>query len=107
MVEQSEYQRRAYEVLGVLLERAAREDLPVIAWTVASAQSEPILAGHCDAVDPIQRQDDFEAWRSALGARAWPNGIKQDYGVRLHASAADQEAGVTITLAAEIRNDEM
>ncbi|GAA3472235.1 hypothetical protein [Nonomuraea roseola] len=107
MAEQSENQRRAYELLGVLLERAAREELPVIAWTVASAQSEPILAGHCEAVDPIQRQDDFEAWRAALGAEAWPNGIKQDYGVRLHASVADQGAGVTVTLAAEIRHDEM
>ncbi|MFE3455538.1 hypothetical protein ACFXJ8_42160 [Nonomuraea sp. NPDC059194] len=107
MAEQSEHQRRAYELLGVLLARAAREDLPVIAWTMSSAQSEPILAGHCDAVDPIQRQDDFEAWRSALGAEAWPNGIKQDYGIRLHASVADQEARVTVTLAAEIRNDEM
>ncbi|MGW4475952.1 hypothetical protein ACWENQ_40320 [Nonomuraea sp. NPDC004354] len=107
MAEHSEHQRRAYELLGVLLERAAREDLPVIAWTVASAQSEPILAGHCEAVDPIQRQDDFEAWRSALGAEAWPNGIKQDYGIRLHASAVDQATGVTVTLAAEVRNDEM
>ncbi|MEU4718109.1 hypothetical protein AB0G06_00600 [Nonomuraea dietziae] len=107
MVDQFENQRRAYEFLGVLLERGAREALPAIAWTVASAQSEPILAGHCEAVDPIQRQNDFEAWRSALGAEAWPNGIKQEYGVRLHASATDQGAGVTVTLAAEIHNDEM
>ncbi|GAA1021466.1 hypothetical protein Aple_073680 [Acrocarpospora pleiomorpha] len=105
--EQLHRQQQAVKVLGQLLARVANEKLPIIAWRISSAQSESILTGHCEAVDPIQRQRDFEAWREAISAEPWPNGIKHERGVRLHASVVDHYEEVTITLTAEISTDEL
>lgn len=99
-------QHRAYTVLGQMLERMHRENLPAITWTIPSSNAGAILAGQCEATDPIQRQNDFEAWCEALGAEPWPGGIRSNSGVRLSASVADLYEGVTVTLAAFISNDE-
>ncbi|MEV0589315.1 hypothetical protein [Nonomuraea sp. NPDC050310] len=105
--QQRQAQRRAYELLGQLIERGERENLPVITWVLASANTQAILTGDCEAADPIQRQADFEAWKKSLGAEAWPNGIRSEAGIRLSASTVDPSEEVTITLSAFIANDEM
>ncbi|GHH66591.1 hypothetical protein GCM10017673_12370 [Streptosporangium violaceochromogenes] len=92
--------------LGRLLERADAEQLPAIPWTITDGCSGPTLVGECVATDPIQRRDDFEAWRCALGAEAWPGGLRRGKSVHLHASINDEE-GVSISIAAEVLAEEM
>lgn len=105
--QQRQTQQRAYKVLGQMIERGERENLPVISWALSSTNTQAILTGNCDAVDPIQRQADFEAWRKSIGAEAWPNGIRSEAGIRLSASTVDRSEEVTVTLSAFIANDEM
>ncbi len=59
------WQRRAAAVLGGLLERAAREDLPALSWTVHNAGC--ALTGRSLARPPARRRGDLEAWAAALG----------------------------------------
>jgi hypothetical protein len=103
--EQLDLQRQAYEVLGHMLEWTGRERLPVISWKVSDAKSGPTLTGECSATDPIERHSDFDAWRTALSAEEWPNGIRRDGCLHLHTSVADYE-GVTIVIFADIYDDE-
>ncbi|MFG1751436.1 hypothetical protein [Streptosporangium sandarakinum] len=99
-------QQRAYATLGRLLELADTEQLPAISWTITDGGSGPTLVGECVATDPVQRRDDFEVWRRALGAEAWPGGLRRGKGVHLHASAID-EKGVSISLTADILAEEI
>jgi len=62
------WQRRAAAALGKILERAAAEALPPIAWTVATAGIE--VRGECLAHPADVRRDDFNAWRTAVGTWA-------------------------------------
>jgi hypothetical protein len=62
------WQRRAVAALGKILERAAAEGLPPIAWTVATAGIE--MRGECLAHPPDARRDDFTSWRTAVGTWA-------------------------------------
>jgi hypothetical protein len=62
------WQRRAAAALGQILERAAAEALPPIAWTVATAGIE--VRGECLAHPADARRDDFNAWRTAVGTWA-------------------------------------
>ncbi|WP_406319128.1 hypothetical protein OHA77_17640 [Streptosporangium sp. NBC_01639] len=98
-------QQRAYATLGALLDRAGAEQLPVISWTITDGGSGPTLVGECNATDPIQRQDDFEVWRHALGAEAWPNGLRREGRVHLHAATTNEE-GVVINIAADVFDEE-
>lgn len=68
--EQSRWQQQAVRVLAGLLERAGREGLPPISWTVSSAGAQ--LVGRCDEFDAVRQRAAFEAWRRALGAPARP-----------------------------------
>ncbi|GAB2443289.1 hypothetical protein GCM10027187_02370 [Streptosporangium sandarakinum] len=106
MDNQQKAQQRAYAALGRLLGQANTERLPAISWTITDGGSGPTLVGECNAADPIQRQDDFEAWRNALGAEAWPHGIRRGSGVHLHSAITDEE-GVSISLAADVLDEEM
>ncbi|MDF5751945.1 hypothetical protein [Spongiactinospora sp. TRM90649] len=99
-------QQEAYRALGNLLERTGREDLPTITWMIGDGGAGPVVAGECHASDPIQRERDFYAWQSALGAVTWPDGIKRPGGIHLHAAKSDYE-GVAVTVSADIRADEM
>ncbi|MFF5248954.1 hypothetical protein ACFY3V_32125 [Streptosporangium sp. NPDC000095] len=54
---------------------------------------------------PIERHSDFNAWRTALSAEEWPNGIRRDGCLHLHASVADYEE-ITIVIFADIYDDE-
>jgi hypothetical protein len=66
--EQIAWQRRAAAALSKVLERAAAEALPPIAWTVAAAGIE--VHGECLAHPAGARRDDFTAWRTAVGVWA-------------------------------------
>jgi len=61
-------QRLAAAALGKILERAAAEDLPPIAWTVATAGIE--LRGECLAHPMDARRDAFNTWHAAVGTWA-------------------------------------
>lgn len=66
--EQIAWQRYAATLLGKILELAAREHLPPIAWTVGSAGA--TLHGSClthTHSHPLRRED-FTTWREAIAA---------------------------------------
>jgi hypothetical protein len=65
---QISWQRRAAAALNKILERAATEALPPIAWTVATAGIE--VRGECRAHPADARRDDFILWRTAVGTWA-------------------------------------
>jgi hypothetical protein len=67
-VEQIAWQRRAAATLAKILERAAADGLPPIAWTVATAGIE--VRGECLAHPADARRDDFNSWRTAVGVWA-------------------------------------
>jgi hypothetical protein len=64
LAERNAWQRRACAVLAKILERAAAEGLPPIAWTVQRAGA--TLVGQCLATEPGERRAEFHAWRIAL-----------------------------------------
>jgi hypothetical protein len=102
-------QRRAVVVLGKMLERAAVEELPPCAWTVASDGA--VLVGRFEAARMDQRCDDFNSWRLAVGE--WANrgaDVRRDHAdragtVRL-VDQWDRFDGVTVTLTADIYADD-
>ena len=57
------WQRQAAALLGKMLERAAAEGLPPIAWTV---RTDAALAAHCHAAGRDERRQEFTAWRDAI-----------------------------------------
>jgi hypothetical protein len=65
LAEQTAWQRRAVRVLADLLEQAARENLPVLGWSVGSAGI--ILTGRSFAEPGPARRDCLAAWAAALG----------------------------------------
>ena len=66
--EQIAWQRRAAAALAKILECAAADALPPIAWTVATAGIE--VRGECLAHPADARRDDFTSWRTAVGTWA-------------------------------------
>jgi hypothetical protein len=63
LAERIAWQRRAAFVLADLLAQAARDQLPVLAWTVANAGC--TLTGQ--ATSRSRRREDLNAWAHALG----------------------------------------
>jgi hypothetical protein len=63
--EQTAWQRRAVRVLADLLEQAARENLPVLGWSVGSAGVN--LVGRTWAQPGTARREALTAWGRALG----------------------------------------
>ena len=97
--EQIGWQRRAVRVLAGLLELAARDHLPVLAWTVADAGAR--LVARCTAPDPAQRRTDFGAWCAALDAHRWP-GHTTGATTHLHAIAKDFDGLVDVAVLADL-----
>jgi len=110
--EQNAWQRQAATLLSKLLERAASEGLPPIAWTVQRAGA--TLVGHCYAPGPAERRAEFNAWRLAIASWAGHGAdVKREHAdsagtvrlvdqwerVRL---AGPQSPGVHLTLTADI-----
>ena len=92
-------QMDAYRSLGEMLEKAAREGLPTIRWTLC-ADDAASLVGECDAVDPVRRMRDFEAWMAFLGAVELPGGLRRDGWTHYTASAG------TVTVMADLHDEE-
>jgi DNA repair photolyase len=70
-------------------------------WTVSTAR----LTGQSYILDPVQRRADWEAWRAALGAEAWPehrSGIR----THLHAVAKDVDGLLDVAVIADLIEDE-
>jgi hypothetical protein len=103
--EQIARQRRGAALLVKMLDRAAAEGLPPVAWTIASGGAG--LAGRCEACQMAQRRVEFSAWRLAVDTWA---GKRAD-ARRKHADSSgstrlidqwDRFEGVTVTLVADI-----
>lgn len=119
--ERIRWQRDATAVLGKLLELAAKRELPVISWTVASAGAG--LLGRCLAYPSGQRRADFAAWREALGepdaeredttgsgdvrlVAVWERQGSAGKGLRPLLSDRDGYQRASVTLAADIYADD-
>jgi hypothetical protein len=94
--EQLAAQRRAYALLGRMLERTEREGLPVIDWAIAS---HGLLTGYCYDEAYAQRPATFAAWVAALDLGQWPTTRRADGGTQLQAVREDV-GGVDVTLVA-------
>lgn len=81
--EQINWQRQAAIVLGRLLDMAAREDLPVISWTVAHAGARVVGTALNSVLE--ERRADWTAWRDALGAPDTEHEQENDGVIRLSA----------------------
>ncbi|GAA2414529.1 hypothetical protein GCM10010404_85810 [Nonomuraea africana] len=101
-----DWQQRSHAVLGRLLQLAKDQDLPVISWTITDAGAGPLIVGNCYTTDPIQRQRDFDAWVNAVDATEWPNGIHRDGVLKLHAHREHYDGLVSVSITAEILDDE-
>jgi hypothetical protein len=93
------WQRRAVRVLAGLLERAHRDSLPVVGWTVAHAGA--ALVARCFAHDPTRRRGEFNAWCQALDAAIWPEHTSGST-IHLHAIAEHYDGLVTVTVLADL-----
>jgi hypothetical protein len=109
--EQIAWQRHAAAALAKILERAAAEGLPPIAWTVQHAGM--VVHGRALAHPMDQRRDDWNAWRLALtqwtGRGADVTRERTDGGgtTRLvdqweRVRLAGEGPGVTVTLVADL-----
>jgi hypothetical protein len=102
--EQLAWQRRAYAVLGRLLDLAdADEALPVAEWAVASAGCQ--VTGRFLQAPPGRRRGALTAWADVLGADvrqgASPSGRVTVTGV----TRSDEDSLVRIVLVADIWDD--
>ena len=66
--ERIRWQMQAASLLAKLLDRAAKDGLPAIAWTVTPAGSG--LNGTCQELPYAIRGEHFEAWLAAISALA-------------------------------------
>src|SRR5258708_8848552 len=64
--DQIRWQRQAAALLGKLLELAAREGLPPIAWTVQTAGAS--VVGQVLSHPGAQRREHLNAWKAAITA---------------------------------------
>jgi hypothetical protein len=103
--EQITRQRRAAALLGKMLDYAAIQGLPSIAWSVDCAGAG--LAGRCEAYPMAQRRADFNAWRLAVGA--WAHQDADVQRIQAGSGAAvrlvdqwDRIERVTVTVSADL-----
>ncbi len=96
--EQLGWQRRAAGVLAGLLERAHRDRLPVVTWSVSDAGAR--LVARCLAHDPAGRRADFDAWCQALdGTR---REVRQGATTHLYAEARHYDGLVSVAVLADL-----
>jgi hypothetical protein len=98
--EQLHWQFRAVRVLEKLLKTAGRDDLPAITWTVGNAGA--VLVGRCYGRRDVDRRTEWEAWRSTLGAAAWPERTDGGGVTHLHAVAKDVDGLVDVVVIADV-----
>jgi hypothetical protein len=94
------WQRRAVHVLGVLLQRAARESLPPIVWSVGTGA--PTLIGRVTARDnTLAQRLIWRAWVNVVGAKPLPV-RERDGQVHLHAIAENVEGLAVVAIVTDI-----
>jgi hypothetical protein len=96
------WQRRAVHVLTGLLERAHRDGLPVVLWSVSDAGAG--LVGRCFAHDPARRRVDFGTRCSVLDATERREGC-QGSTTHLFAVARHYDGLVSVALVADRYDD--
>jgi hypothetical protein len=101
--EQSGWQLRATRVLSELLQRAIRENLPPVRWTVSATGD---LVAHCYAASAVDRRTAWETWRTVLGAAAWPERTDSAGITHLHAVAKRFDGLVDVTVLADVFPDD-
>ncbi len=104
--EQMTWQLRATRVLTDLLERGAREGLPVLQWTISHTGAQ--VTGRSYAQPGAARRAALAAWAAALGIRLGDE-YHQDSRMTTITGAAKRERTrhgfATITLASDIWED--
>src|SRR5690242_18831886 len=83
--EQLGWQLRAVRLLDQLLQRAHRDGLPPVTWTVGNAGA--MLVARCHSRRGTDRRAEWEAWRAALAAVPWPEHVSSGGVIHLHAIA--------------------
>jgi hypothetical protein len=101
--EQLGWQRRAVRVLTGLLERAHRDGLPVVQWSVTHAGAG--LAGRCLRGEAARRRADFDAWCAALEATERRE-RRQGSTTHLYAVARHYDGLVSVALLADLYDDQ-
>jgi hypothetical protein len=101
--EQMAGQLRAARALADLLERGAREGLPVLEWTISRADAQ--VTGRCYAQPGAARRAALAAWAAALGITLGEE-YHQDSRMTTITGTAEREQGfVTITVTGDIWED--
>ena len=104
--EQIAGQLRAARVLTGLIERGAREGLPVLEWTISHAGAQ--VTGRCYAQPGAARRAALAAWATALGIQLGEE-YHQDTRMTTITGTAERErtqyGGATITLTGDIWED--
>ncbi|SRR6266540_4768942 len=93
------WQRRAVRVLAGLLERAQRDGLPVVQWSVSDAGAR--LVARCLTQDTARRRADFDAWSVALEATERRE-LRQGSTTHLYAIARHYDGLVSVALLADL-----
>lgn len=91
-------QHRAHALLGKLLDRCDREDLPVLHWAIAP---HGLLTARCLDDDQPQRIVAFQAWTRALDLGLWPEDTSPAGAIR-HQAVRENLDGADISLIADI-----
>lgn len=97
LAEQITWQRQAATLLGKILELAAKEGLPPIAWTVQTAGA--TLAGQVLTYQAADCRAHFAAWRSAIIAasgQAPDHGREHPFGDATRLMAGWERVPVTL-----------
>ncbi len=97
---QTGWQLRAARVLSELLQRAIREYLPPVSWTVGNAGA--VLVARCHGRRGMDPRAEWEAWRAVLGAQPWPERTNGGGVVHLHAVAKDFDGLVDVAVIADV-----
>jgi hypothetical protein len=98
------WQRRAVHVLGALLQRAARDSLPPIVWSVGTGA--PTLIGRVPQKDDPQAQRFiWRAWANAVGATPLPARRRGDR-IHLHAIARGVEGMAVVSITTDLHPHE-
>jgi hypothetical protein len=94
------WQRRAVHVLTVLLQRAERDSLPPIVWSVGTGA--PTLIGRVTPKDnPQQQRLIWRAWVKAVGAKPLPS-RERGGRIHLHAVAEQVEGVATVAIVTDL-----
>jgi hypothetical protein len=104
-------QNAAYSLLGRLLHRATRENLPVISWSIRDGNARASLVGLCDAIDPTERWNSYSAWIGAVDARPpRPSAEHGDVDLQqreLHLSAHATHEGISVSVVVHLTDEEL